>query len=306
MTIIYHSADYDGQFSGAICSLFLGPEATLIGWDYGDPLIPFPEGDVYLVDLSPDCFESVPIDVTARLVWIDHHKSNIQKWDVELGYLFKGYRIDGVAACRLCWQWFSNTTPYETTLPTFEDFHNHKVDEPEAVRLVGEYDVWDKRDPDAETFQYGLVTNQVVYPENPHSVLQLLDTQRACVTDAAISRMLADGAAAQRWHQQFASSVCKQLGYRITFEGLQFWVLASIHSRNSLWFKDAPTDVDALMNWRYSGDGNVRFSLYHAPGHEEHDLSPIAVKYGGGGHRGACGFQLPIEQALPLIRGDVQ
>jgi len=35
------------------------------------------------------------------LIWIDHHKSAMEKWDNGP----EGYRIDGVAACRLAWQW---------------------------------------------------------------------------------------------------------------------------------------------------------------------------------------------------------
>src|SRR5262245_35335691 len=34
-----------------------------------------------------------------------------------------------------------------------------------------------------------------------------------------------------------------------------------------------------------------------APGKEHHDLSEIAKRYGGGGHRGACGFRT---SKLPL------
>jgi hypothetical protein len=51
--VIYHRADFDGIFCREIAKKFL-PEAELIGWDYGDPLIPFPqEGSVYVLDLSP-------------------------------------------------------------------------------------------------------------------------------------------------------------------------------------------------------------------------------------------------------------
>jgi len=41
------------------------------------------------------------------LVWIDHHKSAIEKY----GATTPGYRIDGVAACRLAWQWFFPIDP---------------------------------------------------------------------------------------------------------------------------------------------------------------------------------------------------
>jgi hypothetical protein len=59
-------------------------------------------------------------------------------------------------------------------------------------------------------------------------------------------------------------------------------------------FKDAlRPEHDACLAYFWNGTG-WRFSLYHAAGKEHHDLSKIAVKYGGGGHRGACGFQVKI------------
>lgn len=39
-------------------------------------------------------------------------------------------------------------------------------------------------------------------------------------------------------------------------------------------------------------------SLYHAPGKEHIDLSLIAVKHCGCGHKGACGFRV---KTLPFI-----
>jgi nanoRNase/pAp phosphatase (c-di-AMP/oligoRNAs hydrolase) len=44
-------------------------------------------------------------------------------------------------------------------------------------------------------------------------------------------------------------------------------------------------------------------SLYHANHRKDLDLSEIAVRWGGGGHRGACGFRaksLPFWTAKDL------
>lgn len=61
----------------------------------------------------------------------------------------------------------------------------------------------------------------------------------------------------------------------------------------------------ACFAWRHTGDA-VLVSLYHAPGHESLDLSEIAVRYGGGGHRGACGFRLTMEQLTEILKGVVK
>jgi hypothetical protein len=83
----------------------------------------------------------------------------------------------------------------------------------------------------------------------------------------------------------------------VEFEGLKFLALTTARC-NSLTFaaKDVPeTGHDALMGFYFTGQ-KWSVSLYHAKHNTGIDLSLIAVKYGGGGHRGACGFQL---QTLP-------
>lgn len=97
IVVIYHKADFDGIFCREIARKFL-PAAELIGWDYGDPEPEVgPEDALYILDLSVPGLMKHP-----SLVWIDHHKSAIDKYPATI----RGYRIDGVAACRLAWQWF--------------------------------------------------------------------------------------------------------------------------------------------------------------------------------------------------------
>jgi len=52
-TVIFHSADMDGQFCREIARKFL-PEAELIGWDFADKPLPIPEGQIYVLDLPVD------------------------------------------------------------------------------------------------------------------------------------------------------------------------------------------------------------------------------------------------------------
>jgi hypothetical protein len=57
---------------------------------------------------------------------------------------------------------------------------------------------------------------------------------------------------------------------------------------------------EALFAWRFDGK-SVLVSLYHAPGQEHRDLSVIATKCGGGGHRGACGFRISLTQLNDIL-----
>lgn len=306
--VIYHYADFDGIFCREIARKFLPADTEFIGWDYGQPPIPFPdEGKVYLLDLSPDCFtltrDRLPMrtdggfDCTYnRLIWIDHHKSAIEKFPTYI----PGYRIDGVAACRLAWQWFSceygpsnpHCHPFDYNLPAKEDYINRSISEPLAVRLAGEYDIWDKRDPDAELFQHGLRS------QNLDSLWEILlsgptapkDDQEG-LAEITVAALLDAGSAIQYSKTQENESIIKAAGFTVQFEGLTF--LACNHARyNSFLFTAGLTpEHDACFGFAWR-DGHWNVSLYHAPGKEHHDLSLIAVKYGGGGHRGACGFKV--------------
>lgn len=295
-TVIHHSADFDGIFCREIARKFL-PEAELIGWDHGDPKIPFPaEGTVYILDLSPDCLGGDTYD-SSRIIWIDHHKSSIEKWPSSI----PGYRIDGVAACRLAWQWFANVGgpvnraegQHGYHLPDMEAFRNRQVEEPVAVMLAGEYDIWDKRDERAETFQFGLRSQEL--SEADWFILLTGDGP----SEHFVERLLAQGGMLQRYQQRNDANVVNFRSFLQPFDGLTFLALNTARC-NSLSFaaKDVPeTGHDALMGFYWTGK-SWKVSLYHARHRTDLDLSKIAVKFGGGGHRGACGFE--CKGALPF------
>lgn len=322
VTVVHHSADFDGIFCREIARKFL-PDAEFIGWDWRDKPIPFPtEGGVYVLDLSPDCFESLPKH-QERLIWIDHHKSAIDKFPTTI----LGYRIDGVAACRLAFQWFTcrtgnNYSAIMQWIPQKEDYVNRTVIEPMAVRLAGEYDIWDKRDPRADILQFGLRSRELtpldwaimISPNERPSIEEverlidvghdknLLEPDGTSIP-GILHGILKDGELLQTYQQGCDSSTMPR-SFIIQFEGLKFLALNTARC-NSLTFavKDVPeTGHDALMGFYFDGT-TWNVSMYHANHRKELDLSEIAVKFvyngkSGGGHRGACGFR---SEKLPFI-----
>jgi hypothetical protein len=167
-TVIHHSADYDGIFCREIARKFLPPDTEFVGWDFGNPqVMPYAGRDpseplqIYIFDLPVDKplgiqnINQCPSRWFDDMVWIDHHKSAIESHPKDI----PGYRIDGVAACRLAWQWFSvlgyqggsGNDKFAGCFPTKQDFIDRKVSEPRAILLAGEYDVWDCRPCNSET-----------------------------------------------------------------------------------------------------------------------------------------------------------
>jgi uncharacterized protein len=289
--VIYHSADYDGIFCREIARKFV-PEATLIGWDYGDEIpVIHPEASLVMLDISIESLMSHPV-----LTWIDHHKTAIEKYGglFDNQILRQAYLIDGVAACRLAWQYFTRFREIGEIagLPDKSAYLDRTVNEPLAVRLAGEYDIWDKRDERADIFQFGLRSRNL---DNLWDLMLVNPESDVCgrqdVGTITVEALLDDGRLIQAYQQNNDKGMMGR-SFVFNWEGLKFLTLNTARC-NSLTFaaRDLPeTGHDALMGFFFNGRA-WKFSLYHAAHRTDMDLSAIAAKYGGGGHMGACGFE---------------
>lgn len=192
------------------------------------------------------------------------------------------------------------------SLPTKQDFIDRKVSEPLAVRLAGEYDIWDKRDPRAELFQHGLRSREL--GPNTWDILLSGPTEpedgQQGLAEIYVDALLDAGEAIAFARANEYRDVITSQGFDIQFEGLTFLACCSHEAdiRSHLFAAGIKPHHDALFGFTFTGIA-WRVSLYHAPGKEHHDLSLIAKKYGGGGHRGACGFITPFPVwMLPFVR----
>lgn len=314
-TVIYHSADYDGIFCREIAKKFLGTDnVQYIGWNFGDyPIftdIP-PLGDIYFLDLPVDapmsfCFDKPETvierfgdihgikEFNRRLTWIDHHKTAIDSHPAEI----VGYRIDGVAACRLAWQWFSamgtgcyglDMMPPE--LPDKADYVDRLVTEPLAVRLAGEYDVaGPSANEEALNFQFGLRSTEIAGDEE-----QLLTIGE--FGDKLVAEISERGTIIRAYLERI-EKFAAQNAFKVVLDGLTF-LATNGHRANCKAFSERAAELgcDGLMGFCFDGK-EWAVSLYHAKHRTDLDLSQIAKKHGGGGHRGACGFTCA---ALPWL-----
>ena len=325
IAIIYHDADFDGKLSNEVCRYWLGklyPEAQIhsYGWDYGRP-VPVPHGaaegvddfagydSIYIVDLSVDELMARP-ELRSKIVWIDHHKSAIDKWvqqgDKKYGFQFTGYRIDGVAACRLCWQWLAfENGPHgdprihaaDVYLPTKQDFVERRVTEPALLRLAGEYDIWDHRDPDAKALQFGLRCLH----EEKLKVLVHGQFEGCGDGDLLLRFAIESGHAIKSYCDRQNDEYAAAYSQTIQWEGLTFCALNIGQRGNSDLLRGGiKPEHQACFAWRWTGEAAL-VSLYHIDGHTDLDLSAIATKYGGGGHRGACGFRITLPELNGII-----
>lgn len=289
--VLFHSADWDGQFCYQIAKRHFGDTAEYIGWDFGDPVPFVPHHvDLYILDLSIESLMRHP-----KLVWIDHHGSAIAKYPDNI----TGYRIDGVAACRLAWQFFNGICiekeAYGVLLPNGERT-DYAVVEPLAVRLAGEYDVWDKRTPDAEVFQFGL---------DAYGNIEWDELFQGPDHTADVHRILNAGRFAKSCFEKRDADTFKLgRGFTVNWEGLTFLCLNAARCNSNTFKSAVKPEHDALLAFFFNGK-EWTFSLYGVPHRPDLDLSAIAIKHGGGGHRQACGFKshhCAINEILEIIQ----
>lgn len=176
---------------------------------------------------------------------------------------------------------------------TKKDFHDFNVAEPELIRLAGMYDVWDHRDPNAKVLQFGL---KALKPDDWETlVTQQFGIEPGLSFKIDMLKVTLDwGYMIKLYCDKQNDEYSAAFSHTIQFDGLTFCALNIGQRGNSDLVRGGlKLEHQAIFAWRYTGK-EVLVSLYHAPGHEDIDLSKIAVKYGGGGHKGACGFRTTL------------
>jgi oligoribonuclease NrnB/cAMP/cGMP phosphodiesterase (DHH superfamily) len=276
MIIIHHNKDMDGYTSGAICKRKY-PEATLLGWDYKDEIPDFKEfygEDVIMIDITFPLARLIELGRIARLTVIDHHISFRKDFGKikEEEHTFEYYYEDGVAACEIGWKFC---------------FPNEPV--PYAITLIGRYDTWRQKEGDWEgetlPFKYYMYGNcnsaetfptWVIEPEfEKYISYEAITTGKQIMT----YQRTMDEAAARSF--SFEKEVFGELRGLCMNQGF-----FSSETCRSIY---NPDKHDIMIGFILIGN---KWSVSLRSAKEEVDVSLIAKRKGGGGHKGAAGFEV--------------
>lgn len=224
---------------------------------------------------------------TKNITWIDHHKTAIESIDLDALDLYNcaGIRFDGVAACMLTWFYLFHEKAGNMYWHKCSDPKELMVGAPLFTQYIHLWDTWQwKHHPDAskiEAFITGLNSFDM-HPCSMHWNGLIWRTED-------LQEIIDSGYDMIRFRDGYALDMCNSTGKTIEFEGIRCFICNMGHV-SSEWFKSVDTtNYDALMPFYYNAQTKkFCYSLY---GKGDIDLSIIAVKYGGGGHRNACGFQ---------------
>ncbi len=274
---LYHVADLDGICSANIVKLKF-PNVKLVPMDYGyefdETFSEYKGKDICMVDFCFQPFSHMENlnEITNSFIWIDHHKSEFINERKSM-YLFEGIRKEGIAGCELTWNYF------------FPD-----KEMPKAVWYLGRYDVWDHQQYVME-FQYGMRTMNSTVDSNLWNRL-LHDNEiyfRINIEEEIIKR----GRIALEYQTKTNSILCKALAIDTELDSYKA-VAINVGLANSQMFKDKWETGDYDIMIAYSRrPGYWKVSLYcdNTGKSGMVDTSVISVKFGGGGHAGASGFE---------------
>ena len=288
MKCFYHN-DLDGQCAGAIVYKFykvdrdytkeIGEPCEFIMINYKDEF-PFdkivPNETIVIVDFSLQKegeFDRL-LSITDKVIWIDHHKTAIEKHKHLEGEL-PGIRQDGKAGCVLTWEYF---------------YPKEKL--PIIVDMLGAYDVWDftKYGNDLNTLQVAIR----LYPHSPErpewcGYFKMID-----YVDEEFGKLMMNGVVALMYRTNSWESLVKSWSFWTEFEGYKA-IACNAGSVSSQLFDSVKGDYDLMLPFVFDGK-QWTVSIYTK---KDIDCSEIAKKYGGGGHKKASGFQC---KELPFKR----
>lgn len=334
---VYHNLDLDGWMSAAIVKKYwltnLAQEQHLgyqilsdskisesnsdnpkniinfIGYNYGQPIPDLTDFDkVVMCDISfpKDIMDKLRAKLGPNFIWIDHHISAINDMQYSDKRDFSycaGLRDTKFAACELTWKYF---------------FPNEEMSE--IVRLLGLYDTFRHKNTDEEQkvleFQYG-ARERITDYKSAYDVLCITKDEKLYMGgqyfDNYINQIYDAGKAIYRYLCTDAKQSYKN-GFEITFdfttllreqcgnyEGFKFICINKERFNPINFGIDYHKEgYDGAMCFHIDNNKTVCISLYNDNG--EVDCSAIAKSFGGGGHKGAAGCRMTLEQFNNLIK----
>ena len=314
MKVFYHN-DPDGKCSGSLVHYFYEKldseiftadgDIEYIPMDYSleEDYFPFDSikenEQVWIVDfhISKDEVRKL-FKITQNVIWIDHHKSAIEDFADFNDFRIEGIRIsDNLAGCELTWIYLMMMLNGKKVngIPSQDVRKNSWFNKmPQHVQLVGDRDVWRWTFGDTTKYFGAGIMAQDMEPTS--------DFWIQCHKNNFVNGIVQDGRLIEKYKQIWALEYYSKNGFTAEIDGHECRA-CNIGKIGSEFFGEDQEKYKILMTFVVDGKGIAHTSLYST--NEDIDVSKIAVKRGGGGHKGAAGFMIPYTELLKeILPGD--
>lgn len=288
--IIYHRIDYDGLCSMAVTKRYLSqtyPDSyiEIYGFNYGDTILNLNEvleqfDMIFLVDISFPAAEMMLLANSGKAAWIDHHITQITE-SQECGFdKMPGIRVDGTAACELCWKFF------------FPD-----IEVPLGVKYLSHYDTWKHDtyswDDEILPYQYGLraefsLNAQKFYDKFEHVLRE-------------VESIKENGKAVLNYLYSAWKGTVKGYAFDVTIAGKYKGVCMLTNTFGSSQFDSVKDRYEVFVCVNRKGPDLYNFSMYVNEGCDFNAGEHMKKFYGGGGHAKSSGGKLNLQQFIHLV-----
>jgi len=257
--VIYHGGCTDGfgaAFSAWKC---LGNRAEYHACKHGEAPPDVQGKNVVILDFSYDNATTKRlISEAASLLVIDHHKSAM----VELHDVSNTHFDMTHSGARLSWDFFHPGHP-----------------PPKLINYIEDRDLWKWELPYSKEFS-------AAFDMVPFTFEDFEKYEDDSVFDDAVKR----GSYILAYSKTVIKKVCEKAAQR-RYQGMDVMVVNSSHWMSEIGNR-LSHDCDFAVIWYYDHeDRKIKVSLRAF--HDNVDVSEIAKRFGGGGHKKAAGFALP-------------
>lgn len=265
--VIYHADCSDGFGAAYSAWKLLGDRAQYHAAKYGEPAPDVTGKNVAILDFSYDNSTTKRMIKDANsLIVIDHHKSAmIELHDIS------------------CTRFDMN---HSGAMLSWKFFHPGK-DAPRLIKYIEDRDLWKWEMPYSKEFSAAFD----MVPFTFEDFDKYLD-------DSAVDDAQERGSYILAYSKTVISKIAKHATAR-KINGKDVLVVNSPHWMSEIGSALSPK-CDYAIIWYWDHDvRQVKVSL--RAHHEDADVSEIAKRFGGGGHRKAAGFILPVDVSIETI-----
>ncbi len=308
--VMYHSNCVDGFGAAFAAWKYYGDNAVYMPVSYGDFTLSMLQEDhgfllnreVCILDFnfSREVMDFI-FSVCTKVIWLDHHKTAFELYGNEIEQEVKlphAVKLDNnKSGAMLAWDYFNS---------------DHSLKTPELISHIDDYDRWQFKLQNTKAF------NKFLWSLTPWTFEQwnkLLDMPQAEMNGAymageailrAHDRTVEDVIAASKmpctitWFEATEISSRFDIPYKQVISSREVGAVGLAancpkHLASDVGHKLATESTTYGMCWFQRSDSKIEVSLRS---NCNYDVSALAKKFGGGGHKNAAGFILPSMSLL--------
>lgn len=308
--VIYHANCTDGFAAAYAAWTQLGDDAEYVPMHYGFDTTNFPDRvggrDVYILDFSlPRHLMDVTLRLAKRLVWLDHHKTAFEMWLPD-GAFKKGDKFidaarsdekyilldDNKSGAMLAWEFFNPDRPVPPVIANIDDRDRWQW----ALAYSREVHLALQT---MQPWSFRQWASDVVHP----SAYGPLFTQGQAIAKAIDQQIDQSAKRANECNIRHPDGGYEHLPWLWDSGG--FWMAPGLAVNSPANISEVghelanQSDTYGLV-WYY--DGKTKRANCSLRSNGDYDVSAIAKVFGGGGHKNAAGFNVPMATLMSFFQ----